>query len=57
MENRLGSLQIPDNDLSILAGTGKNVRYNSVPADGCDGAALMEVGLARLELAGLLDVL
>ena len=33
------------------------MRDNSVPADSGDVTALMEVGLARLELVWLLDVL
>jgi hypothetical protein len=49
-------LEVPDDDLSIFGGTGQDVRYHAVPADGSDARSLVEVGHARLEVVRLLDV-
>ena len=49
LKDGLGSLQVPNYNLSIFAGTSQNVRHNSVPADSCDVGAFVEIGLSRLE--------
>ena len=56
LENRLGLLQVPNHNLSIFARTCKNMRHHSIPADRSNEVAIMEVGLARLELGWLFQV-
>ena len=56
-EDRLTHFQVPHHYLSILAGTGQDMRHHPVPADRRDARALMMVGDARLVHHWLLNVL
>ena len=53
LEDSLGSLQVPDHNLSVLTCTSQNVRHNSVPTDCSDMGAFVEIGLSWLEFDGL----
>ena len=57
MEDRLGRLQVPNDDFTVFTCACENVRHNPIPTNCRDMASFVEVWLAWLELDWLLEVL
>lgn len=56
LKNRLALLEVPDNNFAVFGGARQDVGDHTVPRDRGDAVTFVEVGLARFELGGLLEL-